>query len=133
MENNNSFVIDNKTYSTSDIETLKALEDAVSNYVPFNCYSVLGYAEDAVCIDKEGIDGWKVYLGSRGCENSKNTFDNLIAAGLKFISRLSDSTINEALMKRNFIENLKEGYSFKEIGDFLEAKQYGDDGPKRSR
>lgn len=70
-----------------------------------NLYSLDGYAEEAVCMEKEEKE-YAVYNGERGNKYNLNRYPEIINAFCDIISRLAESDEEEGKIRHEFIEML---------------------------
>lgn len=70
------------------------LERVLKTEFSSNMFSLDGYAEDSVCLNKED-SAWEVYIGTRGNKNELEQYDNIISACLAVIKLLTPC--NESL------------------------------------
>lgn len=88
-------------------KSYKALKDALTlNGIPPYYYSLNGYSEEAICIEKNK-DVWNVYLGERGKKNNTKSFTNVNEACLEMIASLTESYEQEKKTKEDFEQNCK--------------------------
>ena len=72
----------------------KALKDILTTEFSKTVFSLDGFDEDAVCLDKTN-DYWEVYIGHRGQKDKRMVYDNIKDACLQVIRLLTPS--NELL------------------------------------
>lgn len=94
-------------YGVEGAETMKLMEEKIQDVlieilkefgIPENFYSLGGYAEETVCLEKKG-DTWIVYGGERGQKHNVITHINCKSACLDLLSRLAETRVEEERMK----------------------------------
>lgn len=93
----------NKSISSHEDQTLQLLKRIlVKANISFTNYSLSGYSDDAVCLEK--IDGdWICYIGSRSCKNNIQKFSDVKWACVCVIDAVSDSYESEAFLIEEFL------------------------------
>ena len=81
---------------------IKALK---KGHIDEACYSLDGYKEEAVCIEKQK-NVWLVYDGERGQQHNLEQYRDFEVAGYRLISRLSDSSETETLIMVDYLTNV---------------------------
>ena len=66
----------------------RALEKTLSEEFPKSNYSVDGYQEEAICLQRQGASGWIVYAGIRNNKEECETYDNVVEACLGMIRKI---------------------------------------------
>ena len=66
--------------------------------IPKNLYSLGGYAEETICLEKKGST-WIVYGGEKGQRHNVITHINCKSACLDLLSRLAETRVEEERMK----------------------------------
>ena len=107
----------------SDGIALKSLKDSLEGVITDDCYSILGYSDDAICIDKNMENYWEVYVGTIGKAKDKIIYDNVLEACFNLISRLSDSKNYANLVNNIFIENFNGNVNGMEVFNFIKTNK----------
>lgn len=68
-------------------------------------YSLDGYREEAVCIEKEK-NKWLVYDGERGQKHNLEQYKDFEVAGYRLINRISDSDKIEAVIMVDYMASI---------------------------
>lgn len=68
-------------------------------------YSLNGYKEEAVCIEKKN-NKWLVYDGERGRQHNIEQYRDFEVAGYRLINRLSDSDEAEAVIMADYLVSI---------------------------
>lgn len=66
----------------------RALEKALSEEFPKSNYSVNGYKEEAICLQKQRDSVWIVYVGIRNNKEECEKYDNVVEACLGMIRKI---------------------------------------------
>lgn len=77
-----------------------------AHQIPGNLYSLDGYAEDRVCLEKK--DGkWLVYTGTRGRMCEKEAYNSVMDACNRMIEKITDDYEEEKDVKLSFSEEIQ--------------------------
>ena len=95
-------------------EYLKVLNEVLSNHYMPNEYSLNGYAESALCIEKTPDGQWEVYTGERGVRHHESKFGNILEACLVFLSWMGITKKEIANMREEFLSLTIDNERFKE-------------------
>lgn len=66
----------------------EALKETLANEFPVSNYSLNGYKEDAVCLQREG-ENWIVYVGYRSKKDDLKSYTNIVEACLEVIRSIT--------------------------------------------
>lgn len=106
---------------SADTPQLKALKKTFCKFkIPSAYYSLAGYSEDAICIERVHNAEWWVYDAERGNKYNKVSYDSLFDACSELIARISESDEEEEKMKINFRHNL---YANESLASTLELQR----------
>ena len=72
-----------------------------SNHIDRSMYSLNGYADERVCLEKFG-DGWDVYIGERGIKYDLKHYSSFNTACIRLIEELAESADEERKMKYDY-------------------------------
>ncbi len=86
-----------------DDELLNRFNSILNEEFPSIYYSLNGYSEEAVCIEKQE-DAWEVYIGFRNQKKENQIYYDLESACVRVIDLLSPDRpeLREELIKRLF-------------------------------
>ena len=73
-----------------DEKYIKAVDDTLNGNFYEVYYSVAGYGEDAICLQKDISGRWVTYIGFRHQRKETEDYDNIVDACLGLIRRLSE-------------------------------------------
>ncbi len=103
-KNNEDFkILVQEFYDTRAKEVLKEVLD--NEGIPLQYYSLEGYAEEAVCMEKSD-DSYIVYIGEKGNKDDVSNHSNISKALLKLISEVTESYAQEEKVIETFIDKL---------------------------
>ena len=73
--------------ATIENDYIRVLDTVLSKrYVSPMEYSLTGYSEGALCLEKDEKKGWCIYSAERGKRNNIRSYDTLLATCLKSIT-----------------------------------------------
>lgn len=85
---------------------IRLLEKLIEEYVP-NCrFSLHGYIDDGVCMERTD-GGWLVYTGSRGNKDASEDFVDIKDACVEVIKRITDNYATEIILTEKFKAGIK--------------------------
>ena len=103
-KNNKDFrILKQEFYDTRAKEVLKKIFE--NEGIPRQYYSLEGYAEEAVCMEKSD-DSYIVYIGEKGKKHDVNDYLNISEALLNVISDVTESYAQEEKVMEAFIDKL---------------------------
>ena len=74
--------------SAKEKRCLDTLAVVLAEYYPQDEFSVTGYKESAVCIER--IDaGWEVYVGERNAHHLSHIYPSILEASIAFLREMS--------------------------------------------
>ncbi len=83
---------------------LSSLDAICKRFFDEDEFSLSGAKESAVCLEKV-MNQWSVYESEKNSRNDTSLFDNIVEAGLDFLSRLSP-VAEYSKMKNLFLESI---------------------------
>ena len=90
--------------STIENDYIRALDVVLSKrYTSPMDYSLKGYSEGALCLEKDENKGWCIYSAERGKRNFIRYYDMLLTACLKFLSEIAISEKNTIDMRNEYL------------------------------
>lgn len=103
-QNNEDFeILKQEFYDARAKEVLKEVFD--DEGIPRQYYSLEGYAEEAVCMEKNN-DNYIVYIGEKGQKDDISNYSNISKALLRLISEVTESYEQEERVVEAFINEL---------------------------
>lgn len=103
-QNNEDFeILKQEFYDARAKEVLKEVFD--DEGIPRQYYSLEGYAEEAVCMEKNN-DNYIVYIGEKGQKDDISNYSNISKALLRLISEVTESYAQEEKVVEAFINKL---------------------------
>ena len=88
-----------------ELNCLQTISDVLSENVNPNYYSLNGYKEEAVCIEK-GKDYWQVFSAERNNRFDVASFDTVVEACLCLIHRVCPKREEGLLLKNEFLDRI---------------------------
>lgn len=82
---------------------IEALDKVMAKRYPAQEYSLDGYQEDSVCLQKEG-DEWIVYIGERGRRFEEVKCKTILLACLEFIHKATSKIDVITEMEKEFLD-----------------------------
>lgn len=90
-----------------DKTVLYVLDQVIAAHqIPRTLYSLDGYAEDRVCLEKKPGE-WCVYTGIRGRMCEEESYDSVVEACQRMIEKITDDYEEEQSMKLSFSGELQ--------------------------
>lgn len=74
---------------------LEGLDKILASEFPVNYYSLDGYSEEAVCLQKVDDSHWEVYVGIRNQHDDAIVYDDIIDACLGVIKKMVAGNLYE--------------------------------------
>ena len=104
-------------FTQEDRQKLNILVNVLENGgVPVHYYNIGGYADDAVCIEKDD-ELWLSYIGSKGEKSLLESFVHFENVGLSAINRLAYTDEQLLNMHNDFIARLQVLENSDEMGE----------------
>ncbi len=101
-----------KKANAVESQCIKSLKKIMCRFeIPIQYYGILGYKEDAICLDKNNDCEWSVYEAERGNHYNSRLYEDLRLACLDLIGRISESEIQKEEMLNAFNQST-ENYKY---------------------